>query len=79
MTNIIRIGASEDGGLELYDNVAVDADNNPVIDMANAVAYRVKKRVVKPGDSEWNKITSVFGGQKYINALVKRLDPGLEM
>lgn len=79
MTNIIRIGASEDGGLEIYDNVAVDADNNPVIDMANAVAYRVKKRVVKPGDSEWNKLTSVFGGQKYINALVKRLDPGLEM
>lgn len=79
MTNIIRIGASEDGGLEVYDNVAVDADNNPVIDMANAVAYRVKKRVVKPGDSEWNKLTSVFGGQKYINALVKRLDPGLEM
>lgn len=79
MTNILRIGAAEDGGLELYDNVPVDADNNPVVDVSQAVAYRVKKRVVKPGDSEWYKLTSVFGGEKYINELVKRLDPGLEM
>lgn len=79
MTNIIRIGAAEDGGLELYDNVPVDADNNPVVDASTAVAYRVKKRVVKPGDSEWYKLTSVFGGEKYINELVRRLDPGLEM
>ena len=79
MTNILRIGAAEDGGLELYDNVPVDADNNPVVDASTAVAYRVKKRVVKPGDSEWYKLTSVFGGEKYINELVRRLDPGLEM
>lgn len=79
MTNILRIGAAEDGGLELYDNVPVDADNNPVVDVSQAVAYRVKKRVVKPGDSEWYKLTAVFGGEKYINELVKRLDPGLEM
>lgn len=79
MTNILRIAAAEDGGLELYDNVAVDADNNPVVDISNAVGYRLKTRVIKPGDSEWFKLTSVLGGEKYINELVKRLDPGLEM
>ena len=79
MTNIVRIGASIDGGLELYDNVAVDDNGNPVIDMANAVAYKIKKRVIKPGDQEWFKLTSVMGGDKSMQELVKRLDPGLKM
>ena len=79
MTNILRIGASIDGGLELYDNVAVDDNGNPVIDMANAVAYKIKKRVIKPGDQEWFKLTSVMGGEESMQELIKRLDPGLKM
>lgn len=79
MTNIFRIAGAEDGGLELYDNVPVDANGNAVIDVANAVGYSIKKRVVKPGDSEWYKLSSMFGGDKYMNDLVRRLDPGLEM
>jgi len=79
MTNILRIGASIDGGLELTDNVYVDADGNPVIDITNATNYQTVTRVIKPGDREWFKLTSVMGGDKSMQELVKRLDPGLKM
>ena len=79
MTNILRIGASIDGGLELTDNVYVDADGNPVIDITNATNYQTVTRVIKPGDREWFKLTSVMGGEESMQELVKRLDPGLKM
>tara|TARA_R110002124_G_scaffold286786_1_gene468711 strand:+ start:11350 stop:12627 length:1278 start_codon:yes stop_codon:yes gene_type:complete len=79
MTNILRIGASIDGGLELTDNVYVDADGNPVIDITNATNYQTVTRVIKPGDREWFKLTSVMGGEESMQELIKRLDPGLKM
>jgi hypothetical protein len=79
MANVLRIEAAEEGGIAVFDNTPVDANGNPVIDLSNAVAYKVNRRVVKPGDQEWDKVTSVFGGDKYMQELIKRLDPGLEM
>ena len=79
MANILRIEAAQEGGIAVFDNTPVDASGNPVIDLSNAVAYKVNRRVVKPGDQEWDKVTSVFGGDKYMQELIKRLDPGLEM
>lgn len=79
MANVLRIEAADEGGIAVFDNTPVDANSNPVIDLTYAVAYKVNRRVVKPGDQEWDKITSVFGGDKYMQELIKRLDPGLEM
>lgn len=79
MANILRIEAAEEGGIAVFDNTPVDSSGNPVIDLSNAVAYKVNRRVVKPGDQEWDKVSSIFGGDKYMQELIKRLDPGLEM
>jgi hypothetical protein len=79
MANVLRIEAAEEGGIAVFDNTPVDEDGKPVIDISKAREYKVNRRVVKPGDQEWDKITSVFGGDKYMQELIKRLDPGLEM